>query len=108
MGSSCLPRQCYMGSPVPACKVSLSAEHPPREGKHQSTKVFDINRTKESRRGFSASLVVSLPLLSQPVLQARDTSKLLCTSVAVDFSHIFWEREKKLKVFNLVTVSGEM
>ncbi|KAF2973791.1 hypothetical protein EK904_004633, partial [Melospiza melodia maxima] len=35
MGSSCLPRQCYMGSPVPACKVSLTAEHPPREGKHQ-------------------------------------------------------------------------
>lgn len=32
---SCLPNQGYTESPVSACKASFTAEHPPREGKHQ-------------------------------------------------------------------------
>lgn len=95
---SCLLSQCRTEilSLFAKCH-SLQSIHQ-EKGSIRSIKAFDINRTKETWREvlFPASLVISLPLLSQPVLQATDTSKLLCTSMAVDFSRIFWEG-KKLK-----------
>lgn len=100
MGSSCLPSQCYTESPVPACKVSLTAEHPPREGKHQGHQGVWHKQDKGNLNGF---LCISSGQLTSAVPASSAGQRHFKAPL-----HFCGREGKKLKAFNLATVSGEM